>query len=283
MLIDEFKRSLKMPEAEEIFDLIFYRPLAFLFVKAIYKTPITPNQVTLLSMISALVGAWYFSVGSATSLMLGAMWYAVANILDCSDGQLARLQMSGTLLGRVVDGFADYVASVGIFIGLGWALEATGPAQWLLVIAGGVSSALHAFFFDQYQGEFMSTVRSEENFVGREVERFETEVRRLQSEHRGFVNVVVLKIYLKYLYLQRSSNSGLKNKRFDAKSYRNANLRMIRFWSFLGPTTNRSMLIVCALFGRIDVFLWIVSSVGNLWLLACLRKQRMIHQQLRGA
>ena len=282
MIIDEFKRSLKMPEAEEILDLIFYRPLAFLFVKAVYRTPITPNQVTFLSMIAALVGAWYFSVGSTTALLFGAVWYAFANILDCSDGQLARLQNSGTLFGRVVDGLADYVASVGIFLGIGIGLDAVGYSQWPLVIAGGLSSAFHAFFFDQYQGEFISTVRSEENFVRREVERFEAELRRLRNEHRGMVKVFVLQLYLRYLYLQKTSTTGVKQQPYMAESYRSANLRMIRLWSILGPTTNRSLLIVCALFGRVDLFLWIVCVFGNLWLISCLMRQRMIYRQLRG-
>ena len=57
MLVEEYKRSLKMPEAEEVFDLIFYRPLAFVFVKLVYRSPVTPNQVTLLSMIAGLIAA----------------------------------------------------------------------------------------------------------------------------------------------------------------------------------------------------------------------------------
>ena len=34
----QYLASLKMREVEEFFDLVFYRPLAFLFVKAIYRT-----------------------------------------------------------------------------------------------------------------------------------------------------------------------------------------------------------------------------------------------------
>src|SRR5437867_3338838 len=110
MLVEEYKRSLKMTEAEEIFDLLFYRPVAFVFVKTIYRLPITPNQVTGLSLLAGLISAWYFSAGTHSALAAAAVWYAIANVLDCSDGQLARLQKSGTLLGRVVDGTADYVS-----------------------------------------------------------------------------------------------------------------------------------------------------------------------------
>ncbi|HMD13820.1 MAG TPA: CDP-alcohol phosphatidyltransferase family protein, partial [Bacteroidota bacterium] len=182
MLIDEYKRSLKMPEAEEVFDLLLYRPVAFLFVKAVYCSPITPNQVTFLSMVAGLVAAWFFSTGSAAFFYWAALFYAVANILDCSDGQLARLQNSGTLMGRVVDGVADYISSVAIFLSLGIGFARNADPQWLLVIGAGLSSALHAFFFDHYQSEFMSIVRSEKNFLEKEIEQFTQEIHRLENE-----------------------------------------------------------------------------------------------------
>ena len=144
MWVETYRRSLKMPEAEEIFDLLFYRPVAFLLVKVLILLPITPNQVTMLSLIAGCVAAWYFSVATGTALILAAVWYAVANILDCSDGQLARLQKSGTPLGRLVDGVADYISSLAIFAGIGIGLSASWDNVWGLVVLAGVSSALHA-------------------------------------------------------------------------------------------------------------------------------------------
>jgi hypothetical protein len=54
---------------------------------------------------------------------------------------------------------------------------------------------------------------------------------------------------------------------------------MIRLWSFLGPTTNRTLLIVCALIGRIDLYLWIIVVAGNLWLAVCSIVQGRIHRK----
>ena len=55
---------------------------------------------------------------------------------------------------------------------------------------------------------------------------------------------------------------------------------MIRLWSFLGPTTNRSTLIICSFFGRVDVYLLLVVALGNTWLLFCMLLQRSILQKL---
>ena len=53
-LLAEYKASLKNITIEEYVDLVLFRPLAFLFVKSIYWTNITPNQITCLSMITGI-------------------------------------------------------------------------------------------------------------------------------------------------------------------------------------------------------------------------------------
>ncbi len=280
MLLEEYKRSLKMPEAEEILDLLFYRPLAFVLVKGIYRFPVTPNQVTMLSLIAGLVAGWFLSVGTGTALLMAALWYAGANILDCSDGQLARLQNSGTPLGRVVDGVADYVSSIAIFVGIGIGLARSGSGQWWLVTAAAISSGGHAILFDHYQSEFISTVRGERNFLEREMERFTLEIRQMEIEQRDGLKKFFLLLYLNYLRLQKKSSSKHEAMVFDPEEYRARNGLMIRIWSFLGPTTNRSLLILGCLLGRVDFFLWTFTVAGNIWMIVCYLVQRRIHRSM---
>lgn len=269
-----------MTEAEEIPDLFFYRPLAFVFVKMIYRTPITPNQVTVLSGFFGVVAAWMFSIGNAQTLLWGASLYATANILDCADGQLARLQRSGTLLGRIVDGVADYISSIAIFVGIGVGLAARSESAWLLVVAAGASSALHALFFDHYQNEFISTVRSERNFLEQEIEKFAHETARLRTSGHNTLRVIVLSLYSRYLQLQHFSNTKKQSVEYDPLAYKSANELMIRMWSVLGPTTNRTLLIICAIAGNIPAYLWIVLVGGNLYFIAAYILQRSIHRKL---
>ena len=279
-LIEEYRRSLKTPEAEEALDLVLYRPIAFLFVKTIYRLPITPNQVTVLSMLAGLLAGWEFSIASSSAYAWGAFWYFVANVLDCSDGQLARLQQSGTLLGRLVDGIADYVCGVAVLIGIGLRLSVNGAGIWWFVVAAAVSSAIHAASFDYYQNEFTSTARKKESFGDREIKKFREVIRRMREERRDVVKVFFLNIYLWYLDLQKKSGGRTSVRLFDPEMYRNRNAAMIRFWSLLGPTTNRTLLIICALLGRVDWYLWIVVLPWNAWFLVCQMMQRRIHRRL---
>ncbi|MGH2574826.1 MAG: CDP-alcohol phosphatidyltransferase family protein, partial [Ignavibacteria bacterium] len=118
-LLQQYKESLKVVEAEETFDLLIYRPLAFLFVKATYPTNLTPNQVSSIAMLFGIVAGIFFGFGAYSFLILGAGFYFLCNVLDCADGQIARLKKNGTKVGRIIDGFIDYVVSISVFIGIG--------------------------------------------------------------------------------------------------------------------------------------------------------------------
>lgn len=265
MLLDDYRRSLKMPEAEEIFDLILFRPLGYICAKAMSHTVISPNQVTALSLVVGLSAAWAFSMGTAQSLAWGVVFLGLANVLDCADGQLARLQQSGTQLGRVWDGVADYISGIAVFAGIGFGLP---DSDWPLVVATGLSSGFHSMVFDRYQSAFIAHVNTDH--PRREIDRFTGEVERMDPEKRDGVKVLFLRIYLVYLRLQEKFGTA-QGAGVHAE-------RMVRLWSFLGPTTNRTFLMISALFGRIDVYLWGITIVGNTWIPVCFFLQKNLQR-----
>jgi phosphatidylglycerophosphate synthase len=278
-VLDEYRRSLKMVEAEELFDLILYRPLAFGLVKAIHTLPITPNHVTVASLLFGCAAAIAFGSATAEALIWAAGLYAFANVLDCTDGQLARLQSSGTLLGRLVDGTVDYFVSIAIFlgIGVGWASGVYGG--WWLIVAAGLSSSVHAFFFDRHQGEFIAIVRG--NHIASSRTGLTTAVNdgETESQHRGHCVRFFLALYS--AYHRMLDRPEIVQRATDAVSYRQIQLPMIRWWSVLGPTTNRTLLIACALIGRIDLFVWVIVVAGNAWMISCLLRQGRIDRSLQ--
>src|ERR1700759_2470658 len=97
----EYKNSLKMTEIEEFPDLFFYRPLAFILVKIIYRTSITPNQLTIIAIILGLISGCVYASGLDHACAFGALLFLLYNVFDCSDGQLARLKKNGTHVGRI--------------------------------------------------------------------------------------------------------------------------------------------------------------------------------------
>ena len=52
-----FETLLKSRDVEDPVNLWLHRPLAYLFARAVYRTPMTPNQVTLLAMFVGVAAA----------------------------------------------------------------------------------------------------------------------------------------------------------------------------------------------------------------------------------
>ena len=269
----EYIGSLKMAEVEETLDLILYRPVAYLFVKAVHRTRITPNQVTLLSLISGWCAGAMYMEGIAASFVWAGLFLALANTLDCADGQLARMQKSGTSFGRLVDGFADYLISIVIFIGLGIGLSRVSGSSdvWFLVVAAGLSSAAQAITFDFIQQQYLSAVRGERPALLRELARVEGELSQPGIGSHAALRGAGLKLYLKYLTLQRGTlYKGARTAERTPDEYRRLYRGRMRLWTLLGSTTNRSLLILTSLLQYPLWYCWIVVVAGNLFLIGML-------------
>jgi hypothetical protein len=270
----EYKSSLKMTEAEEVVDLIFYRPLAFLLVKSIYHTRITPDHLTLAAIAMGLAGGCFFAFGLYFSCTIGALFYLMFNILDCSDGQLARLKKTGTSFGRLLDGVADYFAGIAIYTGIaiGYSQKGDQPLLMLILLSlSGISTIIQETLVDYYRTRFLDIVLQRKNTLNEGIEDYENEYKIIKNQKGKWVYKTIIFIYLTYSKIQRNlAYLNKKEKSFNVTpvDYYNKNRIIIRFWVFMGPSAKITALIICSLFCRFDIFFWIV--IGGFNILAAL-------------
>ena len=84
------------------------RPPAAVVVYALRGTPITPNQVTFGSaVIAAGACAMFALLPGHAWLIAAAAVFELSFVLDCADGQLARLRRSASPLGHLLDFLMD--------------------------------------------------------------------------------------------------------------------------------------------------------------------------------
>ncbi len=283
--IDEYRSSLKMIEVEEVLDLLFYRPLAFIFVKLIYPTEITPNQISFIALVFGVFGGLLFAYDTPTASMLAAILLILYDVLDCSDGMLARLKKNGTVIGRIIDGVSDYIVTIVAYIciALGVTLH-TGDAiyAWMLAVAAGASNALHSIMLDYYRNMFMDNVLGRESTLGENLDKFEEEYQNLRKSKKFSLESLFLWFYLKYSALQ------IKFTRdepivYDGKDYYKKNKTILHFWTYLGPTSELTFMIICGFFNRMDIYLWGIIIVGNLYALILYILQTRINRSLKVA
>ncbi|MSP26113.1 MAG: CDP-alcohol phosphatidyltransferase family protein [Myxococcales bacterium] len=153
-LLTRLRRTFKPRNVEEPIDYYWHRPLAALLVEGIKDWPVTPNQVTLASGFVSILSGCALTLGAYVApwwAALGGALLLLSIVLDCADGQLARLRGTSSPIGRVLDGFADILAPVSVYLGMTLYLLAHGNAHsqvWPLAWASSLSLLWHAQVYD---------------------------------------------------------------------------------------------------------------------------------------
>ena len=144
----------KGPVVEEWADRRFFRPVGWRIAKALLPTRISPDAVTLASLVLGVVAGHLFWYRPAWVNAAGVLLFIVSDVLDSVDGQLARLRGTSTRMGRILDGLADSGRFISLYGHLaarlyaaGWGWE--GPALAIAALLSHSYQAAAADFIRQ--------------------------------------------------------------------------------------------------------------------------------------
>ena len=100
--------------------------------RQLIKFPITPNMVSLFTLLVSFLAGAYFAMGGYWNTLLGAVLSVWASILDGSDGEVARLKLLASDFGAWLETICDYLYYLFIFAGMAIGLaRSTGKASFL--------------------------------------------------------------------------------------------------------------------------------------------------------
>jgi phosphatidylserine synthase len=132
---------------DQLFNVYFMRPIAAGVVALLARTPVTPNQLTLLNLALFVVSAVLLSI--LPDYRGGLIAIAVLEIsycFDCADGMLARHKKIASKEGHLFDFFTDELKAVLLAAALslrlwqsgGWGIDGTRwpPASSLFLLSG---------------------------------------------------------------------------------------------------------------------------------------------------
>jgi phosphatidylglycerophosphate synthase len=196
-------------------------------------------------------------------------FYILFNILDCSDGQLARIKKNGSPFGRLLDGIADYIAAIAVYVGIaiGYSGNPLQPSLMIfLTFLAGLSIIIQESLVDYFRTRFLDIVLKRENTFDEGLNDFKDEYETIKNERGKWFRKTVVLIYLKYSQLQRLITTKKKKKLFNTTSeeYFSKNRIIIRFWVLMGPSAKITILVLCSFFGRFDIFFWTVIAGLNI-------------------
>ena len=268
----DYKKSIKHAIFDETLTLYILRPIAFIFVKLFYPTSITPNQVSLMTAITGIISAYFFSRGDVISFVIAGSLYFLAMVLDCVDGMIARLKNNGTAVGRIIDGFSDYIVGISIYIGMGIGfgkglidIKYLPFSYWWFLVIAAISHIVHAMLVDYYRSEFMAHGLGKQASTWEEKKKFTDELNKIKHQKNKLFEKILIAVYLGYSRLQLFKMD--KQEIYDSKTYFNSNNLLIKFWFWIGPTASAFIIIISAFLFRPIIFFAFTIGLANIYMI----------------
>lgn len=221
---------------DQLFNTYFMRPIAGLVVAIAARTPVTPNQLTLLNVtLFAVAAAVLVALPDPRGAWIGVAIIEVSYLFDCSDGMLARHKKIASKQGHLFDFFTDEIKAVMLVGAVGLRMWRTGGygldgAMWptgspWFLIAGLVGVAV------------IGSATSLTNFVRRP---------EISGREQGVA-----------AYYETATDEEVGGLRKIAVLF-------TTFLRFLNHYPSHIWLF--ALLGRLDLFFWIYVAINGLYL-----------------
>jgi phosphatidylglycerophosphate synthase len=119
----DYRKSLKITATPGMnilkrVDIYLNRPVAALIVRVVFHTRVTPNGLTYVSFLLAMLAVFFFSRGEYLYFVLGGVFAQLSSIVDGADGMLARARETPSEYGAHLDLFFDRIIDFSLFLGV---------------------------------------------------------------------------------------------------------------------------------------------------------------------
>ncbi len=151
------------------------RPLSIRLSSYLVNTPVTPNQITLISFFLAILAALFFTQDSYVLFATGGLLAQLASIIDGCDGEIARLKFQQSEYGAWLDAVLDRYADAFLIAGITWHVanyRLLGNIGWLLGIFALIGSFINSYTADKYDGWMRKQKQNVRIRLGRDVRIF---------------------------------------------------------------------------------------------------------------
>ena len=133
-------------EIESPSNLWLIHPASRALVDVLIRTAVTPNQVSVASVVAAgLAALAYVAAPWPLNAFLGLAFQLAWHVLDGSDGDLARRTGRASPLGELIDGVCDHVSQGLIYVAFAMVLQSwLGLWAWVIAVLAAISHFLQA-------------------------------------------------------------------------------------------------------------------------------------------
>ncbi|MFO0557478.1 MAG: CDP-alcohol phosphatidyltransferase family protein [Polyangiales bacterium] len=280
-----FRSSLKNIEVEEPVDLLLHRPLGYVIARICYPTPITPDQLTIVSMLVGIVSGalLWLSIARADDSLLpyAAALFVLSAIIDCSDGQLARMRQSSSTFGRMLDGAVDAVVQISVvpaaiahlFMRRGGISNGTAWAWAFAGVLAVLTGLRHTTLYDHYKNLWSRNATSKHSDCD-DMDDFERSLAEAKAKgplsamdlfrftlYRTHLTLVAATIRWVDPYVPARFKDMPAYSEQRAERYASMNRSLMRAWSFFGVGTHIFTMALSIAFNKLEAYI-VLRLVG---------------------
>ena len=291
--IYSYRESIKSDKSDELINTYLLRPIAGIIVWALYYTPITPNQVTFVSILSGIAAALFYLKGTASAFVIAGLLITLKDILDSADGQLARAKQLQSRTGRFLDSIGDFIVDAAVFGCIGWTLYKLNNDWFILFLSllGFIGISLRVSYHVFYQVHFLHLQKQYKN------NRITEEVRN-EDQIKGGIELTLQRIF-QFIYgwqdrlmvwidgrsARKTLRSFLGAAQIEPsevyKSWYSDTLAL-RISGLLGFGTELFLLMLCSVFNQLELYLYLNLFLMNGILIICILYRRFFLNTILG-
>lgn len=283
----------KSKDTEEFLDRIFYRRVGYAMALAARSLGLTPNAVTLISVIFGVAAGHLFFYQNTTVNWIGVLFLVIAEALDGADGQLARMTNTHSRYGRIFDGVAGNLWFISIYLHMSARFVIEGGTSYIFLIAviAGISHSFQSAMADLYRVFYLYFVQGKDKDIDDldEVKETYSKLSWINSPFKKFL----LRVYINYTHEQyllarkvRELYRYIKNN-FNGfipdwfrKEYRKLNKPMIKYQNILTTNTRMIVLFITLFLGNIlHYFLFELIALNGVLIYFVIEEEK-IHKYL---
>ena len=282
-----FADVLKSRDVEDPVNLWVHRPIAYAFCSLVYRTSMTPNQVTLIAIFLGLAAAACWVEGSPRAMLWGGILLWSSAIMDGADGILARAKRLQSAFGRALDGFADYLVGLSSVGGCVYHLYATGERTLLIfAVPAFVTTVVEFNAYDYYKEIWMHMTRIDRPREGHLLSDIDKLRGSDSARNAPWYTRLSLFMYRDLINAQdkliRGTNpmarrllTEARRSPASAEVYRHINHLPMQFWKALSTAPHAYLFSIFAMFDRLDLYIWLrLLGMGTLASIAFLLQRR---------
>lgn len=135
---------------------LFSRPLSFLLTYILINIGASANTVSIFSIFEAMLACAFLMIGGKF-LIWGIILFLLWDVLDCTDGNIARVKGTSSLVGEYMDAISGYTAPAFIYLAVGVAAFRTTSLfsqfdYWFIVFGAiaSISDILSRIIYQKY-------------------------------------------------------------------------------------------------------------------------------------